>query len=274
MVNYSVLMSVYYKEQPQFLQASIQSMLDQTVLTNNFIIVCDGKLTYELDKVITHYQESYPNILNVIRLSENKGLGNALNIGLTYCKNSLVARMDSDDISYPNRCELQLKCFEKNVDIVSAAVEEFSNDIRKVTAIRNLKEKHVEILKISKSRNPFNHPCVMYRKETVFKAGNYQEFYLYEDYYLWIRMLQGGAVGYNIQIPLLHMRAGEEMYRRRGGYKYFLSSKKFQRYLLDNQIIGFWKYIYNTVIRFLVQVIIPDCVRRYVFRVLMRSSSR
>lgn len=270
-MSYSVLMSVYYKENPDFLKASIQSIMDQTIQTNNFVIVCDGELTTELNVIISNYEKFYPGIFNIIRLPENKGLGNALNKGLIKCKNSIVARMDSDDIAYPNRCELQLKSFEnQNVDIVSAFVEEFSNDINNITSIRNVPETQEQILKFLKRRNPFNHPCVMYKKEEVFKAGNYQDFYLYEDYYLWVRMLQNGAIGYNIQVPLLRMRAGNEMYSRRGGYKYFISTKKFQKYLLNKQIISVWTYVSNTIIRFFVQVIIPNFIRSYVYKILLR----
>lgn len=270
-VSYSVLMSVYYKEKPNYLKDSIQSIVNQTIQTNDFVLVCDGELTTELNEIIANYEKAYPDIFNVIRLPENKGLGNALNVGLSNCKNSLVARMDSDDIAYLNRCELQLKCFENsNLDIVSAFVEEFSNDISNITAIRTVPENQSKILEFIKKRNPFNHPCVMYKKESVFNAGNYQDFYLHEDYYLWARMLKNGAVGYNIQTPLLYMRAGSEMYSRRGGYKYFVSSKKFQKYLFNNQIIDVRQYIINTIIRFFMQVAVPDFVRSYIYKILLR----
>lgn len=272
--DYSVLMSVYYKEQPQYLKDSIQSMIDQTVTSNDFVLVCDGKLSDELNEVIDLFNTEYQGEFNVIRLPENRGQGYALNVGLSHCKNSLIARMDSDDIAYPSRCELQLKCFNNDVDIVSAAVEEFLNDINNIVATRVLPETHEEILKFSKRRNPFNHPCVMFRKEAVLKAGNYQDFYLYEDYYLWMRMLKIGAIGYNIQLPLLYMRAGKDMYKRRGGYKYFISSRNFQKFLLDNRIIGFGRYTYNVILRFLAQVIVGDSIRGFFFRLFMRSKFR
>lgn len=270
-MNYSVLMSVYYKENPDFLKDSINSMVNQSIRTNDFVLVCDGELTNELNEVIENFQKEYPDIFNVIRLPENIGLGNALNIGLINCKNSLVARMDSDDISYTNRCEMQLKYFDnQKVDIVSGFVEEFSNDIHNIKAIKRVPETQEHILKFFKQRNPFNHPCVMYKKEAVLKAGNYKDFYLYEDYYLWVRMLQNGAVGYNIQMPILYMRSGSEMYSRRGGYKYFISSKKFQKYLLDNKIINVWMYMRNISVRFFVQVGIPNAFRGYFYKILLR----
>lgn len=272
MENYSVLMSVYYKENPQYLQESIMSILNQTVKTNDFVIVCDGNLTKELDDVVKHYETKYPEVFNIIRLPENIGQGNALNVGLSKCKNNLVARMDSDDISFTNRCEIQINHFKHGVDIVSASVKEFLNDINNVTTTRVLPETHGEIMKFAKRRNPFNHPCVMFRKEAVLKAGNYKDFYLYEDYFLWIRMLQSGAKGYNIKDSLLYMRAGNEMYKRRGGNKYFISSVRFQKYLLDNKFISLGRYYYNILLRFLGQVIIPDSIRGNIFKIFMRKN--
>ncbi len=271
MDNYSVLMSVYYKEKPDFLEMSIQSMIDQTIPPNDIVIVCDGKLTDKLYEVINNYKDLHDDIFTIVQLNENKGQGIALRIGIEYCKNSFIARMDSDDISFPNRCEIQLKYLRNGIDIVSAAVEEFSGDISNITGVRSLPENHEEIIKFSKHRNPFNHPCIMFRKEAVIKAGNYQEFYLYEDYYLWIRMIYSGAIGYNVQDPLLFMRAGSEMYKRRGGYKYFRSSVKFQRYLYKNQIIGKPTYIYNLFIRFCVQVMVPNNLRGKIFGTFMRN---
>lgn len=273
MEEYSVLMSVYCKEKAQCFKESILSILNQTISTNDFVIVCDGKLTDELDKVIDDYCLTNPNIFNIIRLPQNVGQGRALNYGLIECKNSIIARMDSDDFSFPNRCEMQMKYMKKGFDIISATVKEFNESTDKITAIRTLPETHKEILKFSALRNPFNHPCVMFRKEAVLSAGGYQDFYLYEDYYLWIRMLNNGAIGYNIKLPLLYMRAGKDMYKRRGGYKYFISSRRFQKYLLANHVIGIRSYICNILLRFIVQVILPGNIRGFFFKFFLRSKS-
>ena len=124
MEHYSILMSVYYKEKPEYLSESIQSMLHQTVPPDDYVLVCDGPLTPGLDQVIDHFVHQEKGLFQVIRLEKNQGLGNALNAGMKYCKNDLVARMDSDDISLPERCELQLKKFEESpeLDIVSGTV--------------------------------------------------------------------------------------------------------------------------------------------------------
>ena len=215
--DYSVLMSVYFKEKPEYLEQAIESIQVQTVSTNNFVLVCDGPLTKGLDEVIAKKQEQMGKILCVVRLKKNGGLGNALNEGIRHCKNELVARMDSDDIAYADRCEKQIVVFNTHpeVSICSGIVEEFTITPDVIDAKRVPPETNAEIIKFAKRRNPFNHPCVMYKKSAVEAVESYQDFYLLEDYYLWLRMLMNGYQGYNIQEPLLHMRAGADMYKRR-----------------------------------------------------------
>lgn len=219
--KYSVLMSVYNKELPENLNLSIASVMNQTVQPNEFVIVCDGLLTEELDNVLNRYIEQYPGMFIIEQLLENKGLGVALNIGLKKCSNDIVARMDSDDICMPDRMERQLEAMEREqADIVSGTVLEFTDNKDHVVGRRVLPEKKEDIRKFARRRNPFNHPAVMYRKHCVIDAGGYKDFRMFEDYYLWIRMLLLGYEGYNIQEPVLYMRAGDALYRRRGGLHY------------------------------------------------------
>ena len=130
MQNYSVLMSVYHKEKPEYLRQAIESIQAQTLSTNDFVLVCDGPLNEPLDSVIAAKQQEMGESLNVVRLAKNGGLGNALNEGIKHCKNELVARMDSDDIAYPDRCEKQIAVFNTHseVSICSGIVEEFTTD--------------------------------------------------------------------------------------------------------------------------------------------------
>ena len=180
MQNYSVLMSVYYKEKPEYLKQAIESIQTQTIPTNDFVLVCDGTLTSELDALIDSKQQEIGEILNVIRLAKNGGLGNALNEGIKHCKNEFVARMDSDDIAYPDRCEKQIAVFNEHpeVSICSGIVEEFTTDPSVIDARRVPPETNDEIVEFSKKRCPFNHPCVMYKRSAVEAVGSYQDFYL------------------------------------------------------------------------------------------------
>lgn len=271
-MNYSVLMAVYHKDNPQYFDESIKSILDQTVKTNDFIIVCDGPLTDELNEVL----EKYSNIeyLNIHRLENNVGLGRALNYGLEYCKNELIARMDSDDISLLDRCEKQLEVFSKDdeLSLVSGTLIEYDLEYTKVLGVKALPKTNKEIIKYSKSRNPINHPCVMMKKSAIINVGSYQDFYLHEDYYLWVRLLQNGYKAYNIEEPILHMRAGLEQIKRRGGYKYFKTAKSFQKYLLKSKYINIFTYVKNNTIRFFSQVILPHSVRQFFYRKFLRKS--
>lgn len=270
--NYSVLMSVYYKEHPDYLRQSMQSIYDQTVPTDNFVLVCDGSLTPELDAVIAEMQKKFGSRLYVHRLARNGGLGNALNEGIKHCKNELVARMDSDDIAYPDRCEKQIAVFNTHseVSICSGIVEEFTTDPNTVDTKRVPPETHAEIVEFAKKRNPFNHPCVMYKKSAVEAVGSYQDFYLLEDYYLWLRMLMAGYQGYNIQEPLLHMRAGSDMYKRRAGWKYAKTQAKLFKFMKQQGFIGNGQYIKSCIIRS-GSALAPNWLRKFMFEKVLRK---
>lgn len=269
--KYSVLMSVYGKEKAVYLDASIRSILSQTVPASDFVLVCDGPLNDLLEEVIHKYKEQYPELLQIIRLKKCGGLGNALNEGLQQCKCELVARMDSDDISMADRCEKQLEVMKRlQVDIVSGGVWEFEDSIEEVTAYRALPEKHDEIMKYAKKRNPFNHPCIMYRKSMVETAGGYKDFPFFEDYYLWVRMLRCGAKAYNIQEPLLYMRAGEGMYARRGGKSYAGDMFRFRWYMKKTGFSGWDDFLVSTGGQLLI-CLIPNKMRKMIYKKLLRK---
>lgn len=270
--GYSVLMSVYHKEKPEYLKQSIESIQAQTLSTNDFVLVCDGPLNEQLDSVIAIKQQEMGESLNVVRLAKNGGLGNALNEGIKHCKNELVARMDSDDIAYPNRCEKQIAVFNTHpeVSICSGIVEEFTTDPNTVDTKRVPPETNAEIVEFAKKRNPFNHPCVMYKKSAVEAVGSYQDFYLLEDYYLWLRMLMAGYQGYNIQEPLLHMRAGSEMYLRRAGWKYAKTQTKLFKFMKKQRFIGVGQYIRSCVIRS-GSALAPNRLRKFMFEKVLRK---
>lgn len=270
--NYSVLMSVYYKENPEWFNDSIQSILEQTVKTNDFVIVKDGELTEKLENVISEYCKKYPEIFNIVTLKENKGLGPALAIGIKHCKNNLVARMDSDDISVKDRCEKQLKQFEKysELDIVGSNIAEFINTIDNVKAYRILPEKDEEIKKYAKRRNPFGHPSIMFKKSKVIEAGNYRAYYLCEDYDMWIRMIEKGAKCYNFQEVLVYMRINEDFYKRRGGIKYLKSILKFKKEQYKKGFFTWKDFIFSSGAS-IFTCILPNEMRELVYKKILRK---
>lgn len=269
--KYSVLMSVYCKEKPEFLKESIKSMLVQSITPDEIVLVKDGPLTGELDSVIDEFRSN--ELFKIVSLNENVGLGKALNIGLNECKNEIIARMDTDDISISNRCEKQLELFIKNEDlsVVGTAVAEFIDDPDNVIAYKEVKPTYRDIKYNMKFRNPLNHPSVMFKKSAVLKAGSYKHWFLNEDYYLWIRMIQQGFVFQNINEPLVKMRITNETYLRRGGWRYFITQKQLFDYMLKNGMINYFEYIFNNLIRLTTRVLIPNRMRKILYLKVLRK---
>lgn len=272
-LKYSVLMSLYYKEKPEYLEKSIDSMINQTVKPDEIVIVKDGPLTDELEKVLNEYQQRYPKVFNIVISEENIGLGRALNLGLKHCKNELVARMDTDDISMLDRCEKQLHCFKKDIDlsIVGSNISEFIETEGNIVSRRNVPSKDQQIKEYIGKRCPFNHVSVMFKKSKVMSVGSYKEWFWNEDYYLWIRMFEVDYKFENLNEELVKVRVGTDMYKRRGGIKYFKSELGLQNYMLRKKIIGIEQYLYNSIIRFIIQVIMPNNIRGYIFKRFARN---
>ena len=157
------------------------------------------------------------------------------------------------------------------VSVVGGIIHEFIGSPDNVVGTRVVPEKDEEIKTYLKSRCPMNLVTVMLKKDDVMKVGGYEDWYCEEDYYLWIRLALKGYKFYNIQDNLVNVRVGKEMYQRRGGWKYFKSEAKLQRYMLKHSVISFPKYLYNVLLRFAVQVIMPNKVRGWVFQKFARK---
>ena len=250
-MKFSLLLSIYYKEQANYFNKAMQSIWDnQTVRPNEIVLVQDGRLTRELYQEIAFWQKKLGNILRVIKIEENVGLGNALNIGLKNCSHELIARMDTDDIALTNRFEKQLKIFQNSdIDICSSWVSEFESMENNIVSYRRLPENHQRLVEFAKKRNPLNHPAVMYKKSIVQYAGGYKDMTWFEDYYLWVRMMQKGAKFYNIQEVLVNMRAGYAQLERRGGLQYAMNEVILQKKLLKLGFINSFEFIRNVGIR-------------------------
>ena len=263
---YSVLMSVYAGESAVNLRQSIDSVFAQEFPPDDFVLVIDGPVPPALEETVN----SYPKV-RTVRLSENMGLGAALNEGLKSTRYDIVARMDSDDVALPSRMGKEYAKIQSGLDIVSSAVLEFEGDTSNITGRRDLPVTQEDIICFSRKRNPFNHPSVMYRKEAVTAAGGYTSDYpLFEDYDLWIRMLQNGARAANIEEPLLLMRTDEGMFLRRGGKRYGRIMLDFHRHLLDTGWTSRKIYLTGAVPHYIVCVM-PEPVRRLVYRRLHRK---
>lgn len=269
--RYSVLMSVYKNEKAEFLKRAIASMFSQTVPTDDFVLVCDGPLTEELENVISEYQAAYPDRFHQVRLKENKGLGLALQAGVLECQHELVARMDSDDISAHDRCEKQLALFMNRsaLSLCSGTIAEFQTDPEKPDTFRKLPCSQEDILRYAKKRNPMNHMAVMFRKSSVLAAGNYQPVPFAEDYDLWVRMLGKGCQAANLPDVLVYARTGNGMVRRRGGLQYVRSILALQRRFLKYGFITPLECAENCVIR-MSAGLMPDRLRSLLYQKFLR----
>lgn len=271
--KFSVLISVYFKEKPEYLDKALESILDkQTLKPNEIVLVKDGPLTQELDFIIKKYKNKYPNIFKIIVLEKNMGLGRALNIGLNNCSNELVARMDGDDISKAERFEKQLEVFKKipELTMVGSFVDEFERE-GIIRSKRIVPKNNDDILAELKTRCVFNHPTVMYKKSKVLDAGNYSQDFILEDYWLWVRMAIEGNKFYNIQESLLEFRVTKDTLKRRGGLKLFINDIKFQKKLLEISFIKKNDFLKN-IILWSTYRLIPWKLRELLQKKLMRDN--
>jgi len=268
--KFSVLMSVYIKEKPEYFRECMESLLAQTALPDEIVIVKDGPLTGELDAVLSEYVSANPALYTIVPLEKNRGLGLALAEGMLHCKNELVARMDTDDICRKDRFELQLAAFDEDpaLDICGSHIVEFEDDIAHIVAKRTVPLTDAEIKKYQKRRDGFNHVSVMFKKSAVLKAGNYQSCLLMEDTLLWANMFIHGAKAINIDDALVYVRIGKDMFERRGGFAYFLKYKEGRKKVRQTGYISWVDYYYTLLVQLGVAMV-PNKVRGWIFKKLL-----
>ena len=268
---FSVLISVYQREQPLYLEQALASLLEQTLLPTEVVIVEDGPLTEELHAVIESFKTRFAATVSVV-LPHNLGLGLALNHGLKQCHYPIVARMDSDDICKPQRFEKQLEILRTytDIDIVGSWVDEFLNSTDNLISVRRVPQLQPDILHFARYRNPMNHPTVMFRKAVIEAIDSYHDFPLFEDYDLWVRALQNGAGFYNIQESLLWFRLSYDVFRRRGGIHYVKAEVRFQKRLYRSGFIGLFNFLQNVIIRLAVRLL-PNRIRKFIYILRIRK---
>lgn len=265
-------MSVYYKEKPEYLKLALDSVLEQIVTAAEIVLIKDGPLTKELDEVIEEYDKKYSGLFRVFALEKNVGLGKALNFGVQQCKYDLIARMDTDDIAMPNRFELLIKEFAQDNDLAlcGGQIAEFEKEPQIISGYRKVPLTKNEIVKFAKKRNPFNHMTVMFKKQAVLDAGNYQDMPCFEDYWLWVRILQKGYAVKNVGQVLVKVRAGTELLARRGGWEYAKASFAYYKVLAENNFLGVLDFIGIFILRLSISIL-PISVRQQIYRQKLRD---
>ncbi|MGJ8454521.1 glycosyltransferase [Pseudothermotoga sp. U03pept] len=269
--NFTVLMSVYHKEKPQYLKEAVLSVMKNTILPNEVIIVEDGPLTNELYSILDEMQRNF-SCIKRIKLSENVGLAKALNTGINVASNELIARMDTDDICVPDRFERQLKflSMNSNVDVLGGQIIEFDESMSKGITRRFVPKSHEEIVSFAERRNPINHMTVVYKKSVIESVGGYRPIHYFEDYDLWVRLILHGATFANLPDVLVHVRAGDSLFSRRGGLKYARCEINF---LIELYRLGFLSFadlfvgiLSRTAIR-----LMPNRVRKLFYKTFLRK---
>ena len=272
MTNFSVLISIYRKENPLWFREALDSVFAQTVQPDEIVLVEDGPLTPELYAVIDEYSQKYP-VFNIVRNETNLGLGLALQKGVLACRNEIIARMDTDDIIPPHRFATQLAKIEDGYDVVSCWSTLFLNEKDNVIAVKTRPEQHEDIVKLAHKRSPVCHAAAFMRRSAVIEAGNYLHRQYYEDYNLWVRMILNGAKFYNIQESLYYVRTTEEQLNRRAGFSYLKNERK---YLKEFHSMGFYTWrdlVKNSAIR-IVARLTPDRMRETAFKIIWNYKNR
>ena len=274
-MNFTVITSVYKNDKPEYVKVALDSMLvNQSVKPTEIVLVQDGPIPEGLTALLNAYENNYAGLMHVIRLEKNGGLGKALCLGVANAKYDICARMDSDDICLPDRFEKQLTYLQSHpeCDIVGGQMTEFIDEPNNIVSKREVPLTNNEIYKYMKSRCALNHVTVMFRKNAVLKAGNYQDWFWNEDYYLWVRMMMAKCQFANIPDVAVNVRSGADQYARRGGKKYFDSEIGIKKLMLEKGMISRKEYYINYLERFIIQRIMPNSVRGWVFRTFARKN--
>ncbi len=271
--SFSVAMAVYRNDNAVDFAEAVRSIYDsQIVKPSEIIIVIDGPIPESLETTLESLKKDI-GIIKFVRFEKNQGHAAVRQAGLEAASFDLVAVMDADDISVPQRFEMQLEAFAKHPEasVIGGQIKEFIEKPSNVVGERIVPEKDDEIKQYLKSRCPMNLVTVMYRKKDVAAVGGFMDWYCEEDYYLWIRLAENGYKFFNVSDNLVNVRVGKEMYQRRGGWKYFKSEARLQAYMLKHGVISLPRYIYNILGRFVVQVAMPNRLRGFIFQKLFRK---
>ena len=270
--NYSVIMSVYDKVNPEHLRMSIESIMNQTYKTNEFILIKDGKLTDEQEKVINEIVSNNKYLFKIIEFKVNKGAGTAYNAGIDLCTNKWAAIMDSDDIAVKTKFEKQMTYLAKNddIDVIASNAVEFLESTDNIISTRIMPEYNEDIIKFAHSRCPLIQPSAIFNIKKVKSSGSYQHSPLTEDYDLYIRMIENNCKFYTYQEILYYIRTSEDFFKRRGGFKYLKPILSFKYKHFKNGFFSFYEFL-KTFFASLIVALMPNYIRTIIYKKLLRN---
>jgi glycosyltransferase involved in cell wall biosynthesis len=272
-MSFTILMSLYFKEDPKFLNECFDSIwMKQTVKPAEIVLVIDGPIGTELQECVDSWKGRIGSNLKIIALPKNVGLGMALNEGLKHCSNDWVFRMDTDDICVEKRFEYQLQFIKNNPNVVlfGGQILEFDKNVNDANKLKPVPEEYSDILSFSKKRNPFNHMTVAYKKSIILSLHGYQHHLFMEDYNLWLRVISKGYEVANLSQVLVYARVGNGMHARRRGSEYIKSEKQ----LLDLKIALKTQSLISAYVTFILRSFfrfLPSNLLGFVYNNLLRK---
>lgn len=272
-MKFSVLMPVYFKEEPDYLDKSLNSILrEQSIIPDEVVIVEDGPLTEELYRILQEYENEFTEIIKRVPLAVNNGMGVAMQKGIENSKFDWIARMDSDDIAVFDRFETQLNFILRNpqVNVLGGSIEEFDTVVGDLKRARKLPEFHNQIISMMKRRNPINHMTVFFNKKVAIDAGGYWNRRYFEDYNLWYDMSKVGAIFHNLPEILVYARVGNSMIARRSGLSYFKLEKVLLKKFLNDRFISIFQYIWLYIAKYLLRIL-PHPALSFFYKIFLRS---
>ncbi len=264
--GFSLLLPVYARDRPDFLRLAFESSVHhQSLRPEEVVIVQDGPVPDELAAELASLEQGSPVPVRLVRLPQNLGLTAALNAGLAVCACAVIARMDADDVSAPDRFEKQWSLIEAGYELVGSGMAEFEEDPELVSALRVPPVGEERIRGHARTHNPFNHPTMMFQRSAVERVGGYQPFGKMEDYWLGVRLIHDGARVENLAEPLVKYRVGAGAFARRGGWSEARTEWRLQRELRRMGFITASQYVRNLIVKGVYRLL-PAQVKKFVFR--------
>ena len=272
-VQFSVLMPVYAGTPAEHFELSVQSLLTQQLMPLELILIEDGPLTPEHERVLSSAERELGDRFVRLSLRTPVGIADALQAGLAQTTTPWVARMDADDIARADRFAIQAVAAAAGIaDVIGSAMTEFETSMGMSLGDRVMPTNHEDIARLMKSRNPLNHPTVFMRRDAALAVGGYRRLPGLEDYDLWARMLASGARFANLEDPLVAYRVDSSLFRRRRGVELLAAELRLQCNLVRYGLIGWPRAVFNTVARTAYRIL-PICLMRGAYRHLFRSKT-
>lgn len=268
--KFSVLMSVYYGTDAEQFKEAVNSVIKQTLIPDEIVIVVDGQINDDVRNAMNSLQKVCQIKIVIVELNDNVGLGTALKKGTEYISTNWIARMDSDDISMPNRFELQMDAISNSpqLAVVGGQLLEFSGDIHNIIGKRKVPLGQDEIINFAKFRSPFNHPTVVINKSKLKDVGGYENLEGFEDYYLWGKMISRNMQMCNLSVDVLFMRVDDGLYGRRGGRKYFSQYRLLRKKLYHLRTINIFQLVVGNILMYL-NAIVPTSIRTLIYQIIL-----